>query len=134
MPLAPLAPFAHTLQTFKMPSGAIGRFHSLPALTKEFPKIARLPVSIRLVLESVLRNCDGRRVMPEHVRQLANWAPTGVRSDEIPFVVSRVVLQDFTGVPLLCDLAAMRTEAATSRRTRRPSSRWCRSTSSSTTA
>ena len=112
MPLAPTAPFAHTLQTFKMPSGATGRFHSLPALAAEFPQVARLPVSIRLVLEAVLRHCDGRRVTPEHVRQLANWAPNGVRTDEIPFVVARVVLQDFTGVPLLCDLAAMRTEAA----------------------
>ena len=112
MPLAPTAPFAHTLQTFKTPSGAAFRFHSLPALAAEFPQVKRLPVSIRLVLESVLRNCDGKRVMPEHVRQLANWAPVGARSDEIPFVVARVVLQDFTGVPLLCDLAAMRTEAA----------------------
>src|SRR5476649_1172027 len=113
MPLhAPIAPFAHALQTFKMPSGATGRFHSLPALTVEFPQIARLPVSIRIVLEAVLRHCDGRRVTPEHVRQLANWAPNGSRTDEVPFVVSRVVLQDFTGVPLLADLAAMRTEAA----------------------
>src|ERR1700756_291887 len=115
MPLASPVPFAHALQTFKMPSGATGRFHSLPALTQEFPQIARLPVSIRIVLESVLRNCDGRRITPEHVRQLANWAPTGERSEEIPFVVARVVLQDFTGVPLLCDLAAMRSEAANQR-------------------
>ena len=112
MPLAATAPFAYALQTFTTPSGATGRFHSLPALTAEFPRIARLPVSIRVVLEAVLRQCDGRRVTPEHVRQLANWAPKGERSDEIPFVVARVVLQDFTGVPLLCDLAAMRTEAA----------------------
>ena len=113
MPLhAPHAPFAHTLQNFKMPSGATGRFHSIPALTAEFPQIARLPVSLRIVLEAVLRHCDGRRVTPEHVRQLATWQPKGERSDEIPFVVSRVVLQDFTGVPLLADLAAMRTEAA----------------------
>ena len=112
MPLAQTAPFAHALQTFKMPSGATGRFHSLPALTAEFPRIARLPVSIRIVLEAVLRHCDGRRITPEHVRQLANWAPNGSRTDEIPFVVSRVVLQDFTGVPLLADLAAMRSEAA----------------------
>jgi aconitate hydratase len=112
MPLAPTAPFAHALQTFTMPSGATGRFHSLPALTAEFPQIARLPVSIRIVLEAVLRNCDGRRVMPEHVRELANWKPAAARNEEIPFVVARVVLQDFTGVPLLCDLAAMRSEAA----------------------
>jgi aconitate hydratase len=115
MPLAqpvPHAPFAHALQTFTTPSGATGRFYSLPALTAEIPQIARLPVSIRIVLESVLRNCDGRRVMPEHVRELAAWKPVAPRTEEIPFVVARVVLQDFTGVPLLADLAAMRTEAA----------------------
>ncbi len=112
MPLAPIAPFAHALQTFKMPSGATGRFHSLPALAAEFPQIARLPVSIRIVLEAVLRHCDGRRITPEHVRELANWKPVAERNAEIPFVVARVVLQDFTGVPLLCDLAAMRSEAA----------------------
>src|SRR5213078_585441 len=67
-----------------------------------------LPVSIRIVLESVLRNCDGRKISEEHVRQLAGWAPNAARTEEIPFVVARVVLQDFTGVPLLCDLAAMR--------------------------
>jgi aconitate hydratase len=114
MPLAqaaPLTPFAHALQTFTMPSGATGRFHSLPALAIEFPQVARLPVSLRLVLEAVLRHCDGRRVTPEAVRQLATWAPKAERTEEIPFVVARVVLQDFTGVPLLADLAAMRHEA-----------------------
>jgi aconitate hydratase len=60
------------------------------------------------VLESVLRNCDGKKVTEEHVRQLANWKPNAARTDEIPFVLARIVLQDFTGVPLLCDLAAMR--------------------------
>jgi aconitate hydratase len=69
-------------------------------------------VSIRLVLESVLRNCDGKKVTEEHVRQLANWKPNAERVDEIPFIVARVVLQDFTGVPLLADLAAMRSVAA----------------------
>ena len=63
------------------------------------------------MLESVLRNCDGRKVTEQHVRQLANWAAQGTRTEEIPFVVARVVLQDFTGVPLLCDLAAMRNVA-----------------------
>jgi len=74
--------------------------------------VARLPVSIRIVLESVLRNCDGVKVTPEHVRQLANWQPNGERTEEIPFTVARVILQDFTGVPLLADLAAMRSAAA----------------------
>jgi aconitate hydratase len=104
--------FASTLKTFRTVSGKTGKFHSLPALAKQFPKINRLPVSMRIVLESVLRNCDGAKVTPDHVRQLANWFPNADRSDEIPFVVSRVVLQDFTGVPLLADLAAMRSVAA----------------------
>jgi len=102
----------NTLQEFKIDGARRGRFYSLPQLAATFPKVARLPVSIRLVLEAVLRNCDGRKVTEEHVRQLANWAPTGARSDEIPFVVARIVLQDFTGVPLLADLAAMRSVAA----------------------
>ncbi len=103
--------FANTLKTFKTASGKTGSFYSLPALAKQFPKIKRLPVSLRIVLESVLRNCDGAKVTADHVRQLANWFPQADRSEEIPFVVSRVVLQDFTGVPLLADLAAMRSVA-----------------------
>ncbi|MEK6245595.1 MAG: aconitate hydratase AcnA [Pseudomonadota bacterium] len=86
-----------------------GKFYSLPALGKALNvKIERLPLSIRIVLESVLRNCDGKKVTEEHVRELANWQPNATRTDEIPFVLARIVLQDFTGVPLLCDLAAMR--------------------------
>ena len=100
-----------TLKHFKTKSGANGSFHSLPALARQFPSVTKLPVSIRIVLESVLRNCDGKKVTREHVEQLANWAPNGRRVDEIPFVVARVVLQDFTGVPLLADLAAMRNVA-----------------------
>ncbi|MDP2818533.1 MAG: aconitate hydratase [Polaromonas sp.] len=103
--------FAATLKTFTTASGKTGKFHSLPALAKQYPKISRLPVSMRIVLESVLRNCDGKKVSAEHVRQLANWFPNADRTEEIPFVVSRVVLQDFTGVPLLADLAAMRSVA-----------------------
>src|SRR6266498_145500 len=99
----------NTLQEFKMASGKTGKFYSLPALEKALgAKVSRLPVSIRIVLESVLRNCDGKKVTEEHVKQLASWGPNLPRTDEIPFVVSRVVLQDFTGVPLLADLAAMR--------------------------
>ncbi len=103
--------FAKTLKTFTTASGKTGRFYSLPALARQYPKISRLPVSMRIVLESVLRNCDGKKVSAEHVRQLANWFPNADRTEEIPFVVSRVVLQDFTGVPLLADLAAMRSVA-----------------------
>ncbi len=108
----PPHPFAATRQTFKTASGREGRFFSLPALARKYPNVSRLPVSIRIVLESVLRNCDGRKVAAEHVEQLANWQPVAERSHEIPFIVARVVLQDFTGVPLLADLAAMRNVAA----------------------
>jgi len=104
--------FAKTLKTFKTRSGRTGRFFALPVLAKQFPRIRRLPVSLRIVLESVLRNCDGRKVTAEHVRQVANWLPNADRTEEIPFIVARVVLQDFTGVPLLADLAAMRSVAA----------------------
>jgi aconitate hydratase len=103
-------PFAKTLKSFEAGSKS-GQFYSLPELARKFPNVKRLPVSIRLVLESVLRNCDGKKVTAEHVEQLANWMPTAERTDEIPFVVARVVLQDFTGVPLLADLAAMRNVA-----------------------
>ncbi|WP_420474286.1 aconitate hydratase AcnA [Noviherbaspirillum sp. ST9] len=99
----------NTLKEFKISGSKKGKFYSLPALEKALGvNISRLPVSIRIVLESVLRNCDGKKVTEEHVKQLANWGPTAARVDEIPFVVARVVLQDFTGVPLLADLAAMR--------------------------
>ncbi len=104
--------FAKTRKTFKTASGREGSFFSLPALSRQYPNIARLPVSIRIVLESVLRNCDGQKVTAEHVAELANWQPKAARTREIPFVVARVVLQDFTGVPLLADLAAMRNVAA----------------------
>ena len=97
-----------TLKEFDSGSGK-GKFYSLPQLGKQLGvKIDRLPVSIRIVLESVLRNYDGKKIAEEHIEQLANWKPTAARVDEIPFVVSRVVLQDFTGVPLLADIAAMR--------------------------
>ena len=98
-----------TLHNFTLASGKTGKFYSLPALEKAgIGKISRLPMSIRLVLESVLRNCDGKKISEAHIRQLAQWKPNAERTAEIPFVVSRIVLQDFTGVPLLCDLAAMR--------------------------
>jgi aconitate hydratase len=97
----------NTLQSFKY-----GKLHSLPALAKKLNlKLERLPVSVRIVLESVLRNCDGKKVTEEHVRELANWQPNAKRTEEIPFVLARILLQDFTGVPLLVDLAAMRSVA-----------------------
>ncbi|OZI76960.1 aconitate hydratase AcnA [Bordetella genomosp. 6] len=101
-----------TLKTFKIGKQTC-QLYSLPALGKALGvDVQRLPVSIRIVLESVLRNCDGAKVTQEHVRQLANWQANAKREDEIPFVVARVVLQDFTGVPLLADIAAMRSVAA----------------------
>src|SRR4051794_40818989 len=103
--------FANTLRTFKTASGKTGSFYSLPELQKTYPNVGRLPVSMRIVLESVLRNCDGKKVTPEHVVEVAGWQSNAPRQDEIPFVVARVVLQDFTGVPLLADLAAMRSVA-----------------------
>jgi aconitate hydratase len=104
--------FTETLQSFKTASGKTGRFFSLQALARQFPKVSRLPVAMRIVLESVLRNCEGKKVTADHVRQVAEWFPNAARTDEIPFVVARVILQDFTGVPLLADLAAMRSVAA----------------------
>src|SRR5215204_5198479 len=100
-------------QTFDIGDGSKGTFYSLPALEEAgLGKISRLPVSIRIVLESVLRNCDGKRVQEQSVRELAAWKPMEERTKEIPFVVARIVLQDFTGVPLLVDLAAMRSTVA----------------------
>jgi aconitate hydratase len=103
----------NSLQEFNLGNGAKGRFYALPALEKAgLGAISRLPVSLRVVLESVLRNCDGQRVDERNIRSLAAWKPKGERSEEIPFVVARIVLQDFTGVPLLTDLAAMRSAVA----------------------
>src|SRR5437016_11332254 len=102
-----------SLQKFDLGNGQQGSFYSLPALEKAgVDSISTLPVSIRLVLESVLRNCDGKKVTEANVKALANWAPRAARTEEIPFVVARILLQDFTGVPLLVDLAAMRSAAA----------------------
>ena len=102
-----------TLQSFDLGNGRTGRFYSLPALEKAgVGPISKLPVSVRLVLESVLRNCDGLKVQEANVRELANWKANESRTAEIPFVVARIVLQDFTGVPLLVDLAAMRSAVA----------------------
>jgi aconitate hydratase len=102
-----------TLQEFQPAPGRSARLYSLPQLRRAgIGNVARLPISLRVVLESLLRNCDGKKITEEHVRQLAGWQPVAPRSEEIPFVVARIVLQDFTGVPLLCDLAAMRSAVA----------------------
>src|SRR5215207_6359707 len=104
----------NSLQTFPLASGRTGQFYSLPQLEKTgVGPVSKLPVSIRIVLESILRNCDGKKITEADVRTLANWAPNAERTEEIPFVVARIILQDFTGVPLLVDLAAMRSKVAT---------------------
>ena len=101
--------FLGTLQSFDLGGGRQGRFYSIPVLGRALGvPVRRLPVSIRIVLEAVLRHCDGLKVQESSVRELAAWKPVEVRTAEIPFVVARIVLQDFTGVPLLVDLAAMR--------------------------
>jgi aconitate hydratase len=102
-----------TLRSFEPSAGTSSSYYSLPALEEQgLGKISRLPFSIRVVLESVLRNCDGKKVHEKDVRALAAWNAKAPAPEEIPFVVARIVLQDFTGVPLLVDLAAMRSAVA----------------------
>lgn len=102
----------NTLAEFPVSGNKKAGYYSLAALEQAgLGRIARLPVSIRIVLESVLRNYDNKRITENHVRQLSGWRPDAPRTDEIPFIVSRIILQDFTGVPLLADLAAMRSAA-----------------------
>ena len=102
-----------SLQTFDLGNGNKGQFYSLPALEAAgLGNISRMPACLRIVLESVLRNVDGKKVTEDNVRELAAWQPNADRTAEIPFLVSRIVLQDFTGVPLLVDLAAMRSAVA----------------------
>src|SRR5262245_25935541 len=100
-----------SLQTF---DSALGkrRFYSLPALEKAgLGRVSRLPPSLRVILESLLRNCDGKRVTEQHVRALAAWQPHAKRDTEIPFVVARILLQDMSGFPALNDLAMLRAAA-----------------------
>ena len=98
---------SNTLNTLKTLNGAY--YYSLPELEKQSGiRISRLPISLRIILESLLRNCDEEKIKIADILSLANWAKKGQEGGEVPFVVSRVLLQDFTGVPLLVDLAAMR--------------------------
>src|SRR5881392_321258 len=111
--MAELHPLFNSLQSFTFGPGRTGRFYSLPQLERQgIGPISRLPVSLRIVLESVLRSGDGQRTHEADVCALSNWQPNAERTAEIPFVVARIVLQDFTGVPLLVDLAAMRSAVA----------------------
>ena len=98
----------NSLQEFKLKSGKTGKYYSLAALEKAgLGKVSRLPVSLRVVLESVLRNCDGKRVTEDAVKALAAWKPNGARTQELPFVLARIMLQDMAGFPALNDFAAM---------------------------
>ena len=102
----------NTQQEFKYGAGKSGKYYSLPALEKAgVGKLSRLPISLRIVLESVLRNYDNKKITEAHIRELANWNPKGARTAEVPFVVARVLMQDMTGVPLVVDFAAMRETA-----------------------
>src|ERR1700731_2425469 len=103
----------NVIRSFDAGGGKKGFYYSMPALEEAgIGKISQLPVSIRIVLESVLRNCDGKKLNEKDVVALANWNAKEPANEEIPFVVARIVLQDFTGVPLLVDLAAMRAAVA----------------------
>jgi len=100
---------ADFLRPLSVRSGLSGKFYSLPALEEAgIGPVSRLPISLRIVLESVLRNCDGKKVSWSDVENLVQWNAKAPAPHEIPFLVARIVLQDFTGVPLLVDLAAMR--------------------------
>jgi aconitate hydratase len=108
----PHDPFG-VLQSFDIGIERTGRLFSLPALERAgVGCLSRLPICLRIMLESVLRNCDGQRIHKDDVRRLAAWKPVAERIAEVPFVVARIFLQDFTGVPVLVDLAAMRSEVA----------------------
>jgi aconitate hydratase len=101
-----------SLKDLPLASGRKGKYYSLAALEAAgLGKVSRMPHSLRIVLESVLRNCDGKRVTEEHVRELAAWKPNGTRTAEIPFVLARILLQDMAGFPALNDFAAMRNAA-----------------------
>ena len=98
----------NTLQTFEADGQRI-HYYSLPALEAQgIGTVSNLPVSIRILLESLLRNYDNQQITEQDIVDLANWDPKQPKSVEIPFKPARVLAQDFTGVPLLVDLAAMR--------------------------
>lgn len=103
----------NAVREFTPSAGKSAKYHSLAALEQAgLGRIPRLPYSIRIVLESVLRHCDGKRVTDDPVRHLAAWKPNATRTAEIPFVLARIVLQDMAGFPALNDFAAMRTSRA----------------------
>ncbi|KAH1222456.1 Aconitate hydratase, cytoplasmic [Glycine max] len=100
-------PFKGNLTSLPRPGGGeFGKFYSLPSLND--PRIDRLPYSIRILLESAIRNCDNFQVKKEDVEKIIDWENSSVKQVEIPFKPARVLLQDFTGVPAVVDLACMR--------------------------
>lgn len=109
-----MADAINPFQTLKTLGSGKYHYYSLPALEENgISTIRRLPASIRIMLESLLRNCNGQAVKEEDILRLAKWKPhQAAASEDIPFVVARVILQDFTGVPLLVDLASMRNAMA----------------------
>ncbi|MGE5445037.1 MAG: aconitate hydratase AcnA [Ignavibacteriales bacterium] len=97
-----------TISSLKTQYGTMN-FYSLERLEKAIgANASRLPFSIKILLENLLRHCDGRITTEEDIRGLANWNPKAPEDREIPFTPARVILQDFTGVPCVADLAAMR--------------------------
>ncbi len=98
----------YSVRTTLESGGKSHAYYSLPELEKQgLGDISKLPFSIKVLLEAAVRQFDGRAITTEHVKQLANWA-NGREDKEIPFIPARIVLQDFTGVPVVVDLAAMR--------------------------
>lgn len=98
-----------TLSNFTLSDGTEVNYFSIPELAKKLNfDASRLPFSIRVVLESLLRNVDGKSVSKDDIKELGNWNPQYPADRDVPFKVSRVLMQDFTGVPAIVDLAAMR--------------------------
>ncbi|MCW1294861.1 MAG: aconitase family protein, partial [Candidatus Parvarchaeum sp.] len=96
-----------TLSEFDL-NGKKIKYYSLPKLEESGYNISRLPFSVRIVLESLLRNVDGKSVKDKDVENIANWDPLNMNDNDVPFKVSRVLMQDFTGVPAVVDIAAIR--------------------------
>ena len=107
----PFDPF-HARDTFDTGDGNAAIYRLSKLQDAGLGDIEHLPFSIRVLLESVLRNCDDFSVLQDDVKNLAAWKATDVAKDEVPFKPYRVVLQDFTGVPAVVDLAAMRSAMA----------------------
>ena len=98
----------NSIANFEKQDGSLSKYHALSVLEKEgICKLDELPFTIRLLLEAALRKCDGFLVTKDDVKRIASWSPN-MTPEEIPFAPSRVILQDFTGVPAVVDIAALR--------------------------